>query len=484
MNIKLIARYIGIALLFNALFMFISLGVSALNGFDSSFSPLLLSALITAMVGCFPLIFVRGQDDVNLREGFAITIFSWILSCIFGMLPYVMWGGEFTLPNAWYESVSGYTTTGGTILRDVEALPKGLLFWRSSTHFIGGLGVVVFLLLIIPESSPMRMRLTNMELTSLSRGGYSSNSNRVVFIFAYVYIVLVLLSFLAYMLAGMSPFDAICHAMSVVSTGGFSTRNISIAAFDSAAVEAVSVLFMYLSSLHFGVLYLTVVSRSLKPLNNPVFKAYSIGILAVSLVIAAGLKFGGYSEGWGESLWDGLFTTVSFVSTTGFATLDNASWPYWMMFLLAFCCIICGSSGSTCSGIKVDRAVLFFKSLGRYVGNILHPSSVNEIRMGRRILRDDEVYPHLLYIGLYLLVLLVSTFVCIASGMKFEDSYVASVMLTGNVGPGCGTMGTMGSFNGIPMLAKLMLSLDMFLGRIEIYPLLAVAGMIFGRSRR
>ena len=141
-------------------------------------------------------------------------------------------------------------------------------------------------------------------------------------------------------------------------------------------------------------------------------------------------------------------------------------------------------SGSTCSGLKVDRAVLFFKSLGRYVGNILHPSSVNEIRMGRKILRDDEVYPHLLYMGLYLLVLLVSTFVCIASGMKFEDSYVASVMLTGNVGPGCGTMGTMGSFNGIPMLAKLMLSLDMFLGRIEIYPLLAVAGMMFGRRRR
>ena len=484
MNWKVISRNIGCALLVSALFMFFSIIISVSEGNDSALAALIISFTITFIVGIFPFIFVRKTDVISLKEGYVIITLSWLMSFVFGLLPYALWGGPFTLQNALFESVSGYTTCGATILDKVEALPRSLLFWRASTHFIGGLGVVVFLLLIIPESSPMRMRLTNMELTSLSRGGYSSNSNRVVFIFAYVYIVLVLLSFLAYMLAGMSPFDAICHAMSVVSTGGFSTRNISIAAFDSAAVEAVSVLFMYLSSLHFGVLYLTVVSRSLKPLNNPVFKAYSIGILAVSLVIAAGLKFGGYSEGWGESLWDGLFTTVSFVSTTGFATLDNASWPYWMMFLLAFCCIICGSSGSTCSGIKIDRAVLFFKSLGRYVGNILHPSSVNEIRMGRRILRDDEVYPHLLYIGLYLLVLLVSTFVCIASGMRFEDSYVASVMLTGNVGPGCGTMGTMGSFSGIPMLAKLMLSLDMFLGRIEIYPLLAVAGMIFGRRRR
>ena len=180
MNIRLTTRYIGIALLFNAMFMFISLGVSALNDFDSSFTPLLLSALVTAMVGCFPLIFVRTQDEVNLREGFAITIFSWLLSCIFGMLPYVMWGGEFTLSNAWYESVSGYTTTGGTILQNVEALPKGLLFWRSSTHFIGGMGVMVFMLLVLPSVSSFRMRISRIEISSISKDNYRYRSKETV----------------------------------------------------------------------------------------------------------------------------------------------------------------------------------------------------------------------------------------------------------------------------------------------------------------
>lgn len=484
MNWKVISRNTGYALLVSALFMLFSIIISMADGNDSALAALIISFTITFIVGIFPFIFVRKTEVISLKEGYVIITLSWLMSFIFGMLPYALWGGPFTLQNALFESVSGYTTCGATILDKVEVLPRSLLFWRASTHFIGGLGVVVFLLLIIPESSPMRMRLTNMELTSLSRSGYSSNTNKVVYIFAYVYIVLILLAFIAYMLAGMSPFEAICHAMSVVSTGGFSTRNLSIAAFDSVAVEAVTILFMYLSSLHFGVLYLTVISRSFKPLNNPVFKVYTIGLLSVSVIIAAGLKFSGQCENWGDSLWGALFSTVSFVSTTGFAILDNATWPFWMVLLIAFCCLICGSSGSTCSGLKVDRAVLFFKSLGRYVGNILHPTSVNEIRMGRKILRDEEVYPHLLYIGLYMLVLLISTFICVASGMKFEESYVASVMLTGNVGPGCGAMGTMGSFNGIPMLAKIALSVDMFLGRIEIYPVLAVAGMIFGRRRR
>ena len=214
MNIKLIARYIGIALLFNALFMFISLGVSAINDFDSSFSPLLLSGLITAMVGCFPLIFVRGQDDVNLREGFAITIFSWILSCIFGMLPYVMWGGEFSLSNAWYESVSGYTTTGGTILQNVEALPKGLLFWRSSTHFIGGMGVMVFMLLVLPSMSTFRMRISKIEISSISKDNYRYRSKETVRVIASTYIGITVAGTVALILAGMSDRDSL-HSLHV-----------------------------------------------------------------------------------------------------------------------------------------------------------------------------------------------------------------------------------------------------------------------------
>ena len=169
MNVKSISVNVGKALLVSALFMFLSIIVSIIYGRDSAFAPLAISFIITAVVGGFPFIFVHKTQSLSLTDGFLTIVLSWLLSFIFGMLPYVLWGGEFTLINAWFESVSGYTTTGSTIINDVEALPKSLLFWRSSTHYIGGLGVVVFLLLVMPDASPYRLKLTNMELSSLSK---------------------------------------------------------------------------------------------------------------------------------------------------------------------------------------------------------------------------------------------------------------------------------------------------------------------------
>ena len=176
MNFKVISRNVGFALLTSAFFMFLSILVSLANGNDSALAALSISFVITFMVGFFPFIFVRNSDNITLKDGFMIIVLSWSLSFIFGMLPYVLWGGPFSVINAFFESVSGYTTTGATILENVEALPNSLLFWRSSTHFIGGLGVVVFLLLIIPSSSPVRLRLTNLEISSLSREGYRSRA--------------------------------------------------------------------------------------------------------------------------------------------------------------------------------------------------------------------------------------------------------------------------------------------------------------------
>lgn len=484
MNWKVISRNIGYALLVSALFMLLSVFISLGEGNDSALGALIISFMITFTVGAFPFIFVRKARVITLKEGYVIITLSWLMSFVFGMLPYALWGGPFTLQNAWFESVSGFTTCGATILEDVELLPRSLMFWRTSTHFIGGLGVVVFLLLLIPDSGPMRLRLRNMELTSLSRSGYSSNTGKVVYIFAYVYIAMMVLAFLAYLVAGMKPFDAVCHAMSVVSTGGFSTHNHSIAGFGSFGVELVTLVFMYLSSLHFGVLYICVVTRSLRPMVNPVFKFYTIFILVAAVLLSAGLRISGTCSGWGEALWGGIFSTVAFASTTGFAVLDNASWPDWMLVLMMVCGLVCASAGSTSSGIKVDRVLLFFKAVGRRIGKILHPSSIGDIRMGRMVMRDDEVTPHLLFIALYAGVILLSTFLCTMAGMGLSDAGVTSTMLMGNVGVAGGEMGTFGNFSSVPLACKLILTLVMFLGRIEIYPLLAVAGMILERRRR
>lgn len=483
MNFKAISRNIGYALLVSALFMLLSVVISVIDG-DTAYEPLLISFLITFIVGIFPFIFVRKTSQISLKDGYLIIVLSWLLSFVFGMLPYALWGGPFTLANAWFESVSGFTTTGATILNDVEALPRSLLFWRSSTHFIGGLGVVVFLLLVIPDSSPMRLRLTNMELSSLSKVGYSTRTNKTVYIFAYVYLTLAALSFLAYLLAGMNVFDAICHAFSVSASGGFSTKNFSIASFNSPVIEAVTLVFMLASSLHFGLLYLSVINKSFRPLNNPVLKFYVTVLIVVTFCVGLSLKFNGVEESFGSALWKGAFQTVSAASTTGFAITDNASWPLLPSAFLMFTAVMCGCAGSTTGGVKADRLLVLFKTMGRQIGRILHPSSVNEVRLGSRLLRDEEVAPHILYLSIYNLLLAFSVLVAMSTGMGGIDSLVGSVVSLGNVGPAIGDMGYMGSYNAIPAVTKLLYTFDMFLGRVEIYPVLAVVAMIFDTKRR
>ena len=484
MNWKAISRNVGLALLVSSLFMLLSVLVSVLNGNDSALAALIISFTITFLVGVFPFIFVRRTHAITLKEGYVTITLSWLLSFIFGMLPYALWGGPFSLQNAWFESVSGFTTTGATILDNVEALPRSLLFWRASTHFIGGLGVVVFLLLIIPDSSPVKLRLVNMEISSLSRGAYGMRVNRTVNIFAYVYLSIFGLALLLYLLAGMPFFDAICHAMSVSATGGFSTKNASIGAFNSRWIEAATMLCMYLSSLHFGLLFLTVVSRSLKPMKNAIVTYYTSSLLLFALLMGIGLKTGGFCKGWGESLWNGLFEVMCISSTTGFATLDNASWPPVMGGLIILAAAVCGCAGSTSGGLKIDRIVLLFKAIGRQINLILHPSSVNEVKLGGSTLLDKDVAPHVLYIALYAVLLSFSAVLCLLLGVGWQNSLAASVTSISNVGPALGEMGSMGSFNCAPEAAKLVFTFDMFLGRIEIYPVLAVVAMVFDRHRR
>lgn len=482
MNVKTISRNIGYALLVSALFMFFSILISISEGNDSALAALIISFTITFLVGAFPFIFVRKTSALTLKEGYVIIVLSWLLSFTFGMLPYALWGGPFTVENAWFESVSGFTTTGATILEDIEALPDSLLFWRSATHFIGGLGVVVFLLLIIPSSSPMRLRLTNMELSSLSKDDYSSRANKSISIYAYVYIGIAICAYIAYSLAGMSQFDAICHAFSVCATGGFSTKNLSIGAFDSRLIEGITMFFMLLSSIHFGVLFMTVATRSLKPLKNPILSFYLKWVLFMSLCLGITLKAKGLVEGFGDALWTGAFQTLCMSTTAGFAIVDNADWPLLPGFFLLVTGMMCGCAGSTSGGLKADRVLVFFKSVERQILQILHPTSINELRVGRRVIKDEDANPQILYIALYFAVIMVSVFLGLLIGMPDSDAISGSIACMGNLGPALGPLSNYGSFNGVPVLGKLLFTFDMFLGRIEIYPVLAIVGMIFSRN--
>ena len=484
MNVKAISRNVGYSLLVSALFMFLSILVSLHDGKDEALVPLVISFILTFTIGIFPFIFVHKNPAISLKDGYLIITLSWLMSFVFGMLPYALWGGPFTLANAWFESVSGFTTTGATILEDIEALPRSLLFWRSSTHFIGGLGVVVFLLLILPNASPIRSRLTSMELSSLSKGGYKTRANKTTNIFAYVFLSLLVLAFISYLIVGMKPFDAICHALSVCATGGFSTKNLSIGGFDSLGVEIVTEVFLLLASIHFGTLFLAVVNRSLSPLKNPVLRTYLLSLLVLGTLLSLSLKFQDPSLSFGRAFRDGIFQTLSTASTSGFAITDNLHWGFVPNYLLMLLAIMCGCAGSTSGGLKVDRVMVLFKSVICNVGRAINPSAVNEVRLGKVILRDNEVYPHVLYLNMYFLALIFSVILAALTGLSGEYAFAGSLASLSNVGPAIGRMGTFGNFNWVPDSAKFLFTFDMFLGRVEIIPFLAVVGMIFNLDNK
>lgn len=483
MNVKAISLNVGKALLVSALFMFLSIIVSLMNGRDSAFGPLLISFIITLIVGGFPFIFVKKSQALSLNDGFLTIVLSWLLSFIFGMLPYVLWGGEFTLINAWFESVSGYTTTGSTILNDIEALPRSLLFWRSSTHYIGGLGVVVFLLLVMPDASPFRLKLTNMELSSLSKEGYRYKSSKTIAIITKVYVALTVVIFLALWAAGMSSFDALNHAFSIAATGGFSTRNLSIGYYNSDLINVLVIVFMAVAALHFGLIYAVFVTRSLKPMNNTVVKYYFGSILVMSVIIMFSLKFQGGYASWGRAAMDSVFTVVSYMTTAGFAICDNSIWPWLAGIVLIFASFQCGCSGSTTGGIKVDRVLISFKAISNEVHRRLHPSAVSQVRLSGHHLPDSTVHSVMLYIVVYFVVIFLSIIGVLLCGTNMPEAVSGVIASVGSVGPGLAELGAMDNYSFQPAVAKFIYTIDMFLGRVEIFPVLVVLSLMFKRNR-
>ena len=483
MNVKAISVNVGKALLVSALFMFLSIVVSIVDGRDSAFGPLMISFIITLIFGGFPFIFVRKVQALSLNDGFLTIVLSWFLSFVFGMLPYVLWGGEFTLVNAWFESVSGYTTTGSTILNDIEALPRSLLFWRSSTHYIGGLGVVVFLLLVMPDASPFRLKLTNMELSSLSKEGYRYKSSKTIAIITKVYVILTIVIFLSLWAAGMSAFDALNHAFSITATGGFSTRNLSIGYYHSDLINLLVMVFMAVSALHFGLIYAVFVTRSLKPMNNTVIKYYFGSIIVMSVIIMLSLKMEGGYESWGRAAMDSAFTVVSYMSTAGFAICDNSMWPWLAGVVLLFASFQCGCSGSTTGGIKVDRILISFKAITNEIRRRLHPTAVTQVRLSGNHLPDAAVYSVMMYIVVYVIVIFLSIIGVLLSGSGMAEAVSGVIASVGSVGPGLSEIGAMDNYSLQPAMAKVIYSIDMFLGRVEIFPVLVVLSLLFKRNR-
>jgi Trk-type K+ transport systems, membrane components len=474
MNLGIISRNVGIALICNAIFMLLSAGVSALYGFDSSFSPLLLSAVITLTFGIFPLIFVRKQRDINTREGLAILLLAWLLSCIFGMLPYVLWGGDFTLANAWFESASGITTTGATCLNDIEALPHGLLFWRSSTHYIGGLGVVVFIMMILPSFGSVRFKMGKMEVVDVSKSNYRFKTNEYIKVVVTVYIAITIGCLLCLLLAGMPLFDAVNHAFSAAATGGFSIKNASIAAYDSPLIEAILCVFMILSTLHYGLLYSSFVTRSTKLFKNPIARFYLATLLCAGLAVSADLLVRGNEESVLQALRYGYFEVISTMTTTGFAIVDTNTWSVFAMLVLLYVAMQCGCSGSTTSGIRSDRVWIMMKATRVHLMKMAHPNAVLQVKSGEEVVDRELLSSVSIFILLYLIIMFIGALIYSLFGWAFLDCLSTSISMMSNVGPAFGAFGSMASYADAPAVAKLIMGLQMIIGRLGVFSVFLV----------
>lgn len=473
MRLSIVFRYMGFILLANAAFMLLSTGIAYFNDMDSAFYPLLLSFFITATVGIFPLIFIPSDSYISIKEMYTIVVFSWSGCCLFGVLPYILWGGEFTLTNAWFESVSGYTTTGATILKNIEALPNSLLFFRSSTHWMGGVGVVLFAMLIAPSMRLNKMRLSKVEMSSLAQDNFKFKTQETVRVILTVYILFTAICFLLLWLAGMNSFDSINHAFSTVSTGGFSTKNMSIAAFgDNVWIQLILIVFMFLSGIHFGLIYSAITMRSSILFRSTIVRYYFFVVLIGIFLVTLYLWLSNTYPTLGESLLHGAFQIVASTTTTGFASTNSAFWPPFVILILLFFMLQGASAGSTVGGMKVDRFVIFFKAIKAQIRKQQHPNAVVPIRVGSVSIDETIAYSVVLFMLFFILIIFVATILLTLMGVDALSSFSAALASLSNVGPGFGLFGSLDNYDLLPMAGKLLLTLLMVIGRLEIYGLL------------
>ncbi|WKZ69171.1 MAG: TrkH family potassium uptake protein [Melioribacteraceae bacterium] len=467
MRLYFVLRYVGLVLLIDALFLLISAFVGLAYG-DNSFGVLFYSAVVTALFGLFPLIFVPPADNITQTEGLFIVVASWILTCIVGMLPYVMWGGEFTLSNAWFESVSGFTTTGSSILTDIEKLPYGLLFWRSVTHWLGGMGIIMFVLSVLPSLGSASMILYRTEMSPVAQDNFKQTAKKTLRIVLMVYVGLTFLQTIFLMIFGMNLFDAITHSFGTIATGGFSPKNLSVAYYDSLGIEIVIIVFMILSGLHFGLLFTTFFEGSLNIFKSTIVRYY-LFIMIAGIAIVTFNTYGSNYSNFTDALRYSAFQVISLGTSTGFATTNSSVWPALSQILLMFFALQCATAGSTSGGIKADRFVMLFKAIGKQLKLLRHPRAIISLKIGNKNIKDEDSFLGILYIVVYLLIVFVGGLLLVAFNVDPLEAFTGTIAAAGNVGPGLGEVGSTGNFSMIPNVGKWILSAVMLLGRLEIY---------------
>lgn len=481
-NFKFVFKVVGTLCLSEILFLLICLGISVYYK-GSDLLPFVYTIGVMAAVGsCFYLLGCRARmNNANRREGMLTVTLTWLILSLVGMLPFVFGGYTPSVTDAFFETMSGFTTTGATIFPEVESLPRGILFWRSIMQWQGGIGIVVFTVGLLPMlgAGSAVSQIYNAETTGIIHDRFLPRIRQVARRLCGVYILSTTVLILLLWLGPMGLFDAICHAFTCISTGGYSTRNGSIAEFQSSYIEYVTSFFMFYGSLSITLQYFLLVGKPGKLIRDEEMRTFVVLTLCAVLITTLWLLYRGEYPSLEENFRHALFQTYSIISTTGYTTADYFSWGPFFWSIAIVMMIVCGCAGSTTGGIKISRLVVLMKNLRNEFKKRTHPNLMVPVRINGIIITGQLVSQVLAFAFLYFLLIFCSIILLTLDGMDFVAAVGSAVSAMGNVGPGFGDY--FGNFSQAGDFSKWILSFLMLTGRLEVFTVISILHPAFWR---
>ena len=469
MNYKLILKLIGNVLRVEALFMLLPLAVSLIYG-SGDYAAFLWSILIVASVGSLLSLIKPGNKGFKPKDAFAVAGLAWLLISLFGALPFYFSGYFKGFIDCAFESISGFTTTGASILTNIEILPKGILFWRSFSHWIGGMGVLMFMLAVMPSMNASSVNLLRAESTGPSPDKIVPKIRETAKIMYLVYLAMTVLLVILLLIAGLPIYDSLVNAFSTAGTGGFSAMNASIRAYNNLAAEIIITVFMFLFGISFTLYFFLLGKKFMKLFKDSELKFY-FGIVIAAIAVIT-INISGLYGGIGEALRHSSFQVSSIISTTGFSTADFNLWPTLSQVILVLLMVTGCCAGSTGGGMKLIRILILLKAVKIELGKIFHPGSVKAVSINEKKIDRETVSKTGLFFFIYFAVFIVSVMLVSIDNKDFVSSSTAVIASLSNIGPGLGAVGPAGNFSLFSAFSKVVLSFCMIAGRLEFFPVL------------
>ena len=474
-NTRMVFRTMGALLLLEAIFMAIAMGVSLWYK-EADTGIFLISTIITLLAGVIGLCIGRhAESRMGEREGYVIVAMVWVVFSAFGLLPYYLSGQVPTFTDAWFESMSGFTTTGATIIPDLEVITHGLLFWRSLTQWIGGMGIIVLSIAILPIFGLNGMQLYAAEVSGLTYEKLSPRIADTAKMMWTTYVLLTAAEVLALWLCGMDVFDAVCHSFSTIATGGFSTHNNSLEFYDSAAIHYIVTFFMFISGINFVLLIYLLRGKARYFFRDEELRWYSVAVAIFAVLLTLGLYIA--RPGWSgvemeRAFRDSLFTVISSMTSTGYTISDYMYWPVVAWVVIFFLMLTGACAGSTAGGIKWVRLAIILKNGVAEFQRRIHPNAIIPVRLNEKAVPQQTINNIMAFLIFYVFIIAVTVVIFCATGVDFDEAIGSAVSAIGNVGISIGQFGPSGTYAEFPTVAKWVMSFVMLIGRLEIFTVL------------